>query len=81
MQGESIEHFHPAGANARGEADRWNGLKQLSLDLTMGHELAPGMARYLHDNGVNVVVAYVLVGAWVRYRRRAHDDALTPMTS
>ncbi len=52
VQGESIEHFHPAGAGARAEADRWNGLKQLSLDLTMGHELAPGMARFLNEHGV-----------------------------
>jgi beta-glucosidase/6-phospho-beta-glucosidase/beta-galactosidase len=52
VQGESIEHFHAAGRSAQAEAERWNGLKQLSLDLTMGHELAPGMARYLHDNGV-----------------------------
>ena len=47
VQGESIEHFHAAGTTARAQADRWNGLKQLSLDLTMGHELARGMAGYL----------------------------------
>ena len=52
VQGESIEHFHAAGQGARPEAERWNGLKQLSLDLTMGHELAPGMARFLNENGV-----------------------------
>jgi beta-glucosidase/6-phospho-beta-glucosidase/beta-galactosidase len=52
VQGESIEHFHAAGQGARAEAERWNGLKQLSLDLTMGHELAPGMARFLNENGV-----------------------------
>jgi len=37
---------------ARTEADRLNGLKYVALDLTLGHELAPGMARYLHDHGV-----------------------------
>jgi len=52
VQGESIEHFHPAGLAAQKEADRWNGIKHLSLDLTLGHELAPGMAAYLHDHGV-----------------------------
>ena len=52
VQGESIEHFHPAGREAQRQADRWNGIKNLSLDLTMGHELAPGMARYLNEHGV-----------------------------
>jgi beta-glucosidase/6-phospho-beta-glucosidase/beta-galactosidase len=52
VQGESIEHFHAAGSAARAEADRWNGLKHLSLDLTMGHELPQGMARYLNEHGV-----------------------------
>jgi beta-glucosidase/6-phospho-beta-glucosidase/beta-galactosidase len=52
VQGESIEHFHAAGRSATREADRWNGIKYLSLDLTMGHELAPGMAAYLHEHGV-----------------------------
>jgi beta-glucosidase/6-phospho-beta-glucosidase/beta-galactosidase len=52
VQGESIEHFHPAGRAAVKEADRLNGIKHLSLDLTMGHELAPGMAAYLSDHGV-----------------------------
>jgi beta-glucosidase len=52
VQGESIEHFHPAGASAQHAADRMNGLKHLSMDLTMGHELVPGMTRYLHDHGV-----------------------------
>jgi beta-glucosidase len=52
VQGESIEHFHPAGVSATREADRLNGIKHLSLDLTLGHELAPGMAAYLNDHGV-----------------------------
>ena len=52
VQGESIEHFHAAGNAARAEAERWNALKHLSLDLTMGHELPHGMARYLNDHGV-----------------------------
>jgi beta-glucosidase/6-phospho-beta-glucosidase/beta-galactosidase len=29
-----------------------NGLKHLALDLTLGHELAPGVARLLSDHGV-----------------------------
>ena len=52
VQGESVEHFHAAGESATREADRWNGIKYLSLDLTLGHELAPGMAAYLNDHGV-----------------------------
>jgi beta-glucosidase/6-phospho-beta-glucosidase/beta-galactosidase len=52
VQGESIEHFHPAGASAQVEADRWNAFKYLSVDLTTGHELAPGMARLLNEHGV-----------------------------
>ena len=52
VQGESIEHFHAAGRSAQREADRWNGIKHLSLDLTMGRELAPGMAGYLNAHGV-----------------------------
>jgi len=52
VQGESIEHFHPAGRSATKEADRLNGIKHLSLDLTLGHELGHGMAAYLHDHGV-----------------------------
>ncbi|HWZ59213.1 MAG TPA: family 1 glycosylhydrolase [Gemmatimonadaceae bacterium] len=52
VQGESMEHFHPAGETAAHEAQRLNGLKLLSLDLTLGHELNPGMAGYLHRHGV-----------------------------
>jgi beta-glucosidase len=53
VQGESAEHFHAAGKAAQKEADHWNAVKYLSLDLTLGHELAPGMAAYLHDHGVS----------------------------
>ena len=52
VQSESIEHFHAAGRGAATEADRWNGLKLLALDLTLGRELAPGMAGYLNAHGV-----------------------------
>ena len=52
VQSESIEHFHPAGRGASAEADRLNGLKFLSLDLTLGHELAPGLAGFLNRNRV-----------------------------
>jgi beta-glucosidase/6-phospho-beta-glucosidase/beta-galactosidase len=51
VQRESIEYFH-APPEAAVEADRLNRMKYLSLDLTLGHELEPGMARHLHDNGV-----------------------------
>ena len=52
VQGESIEHYHAAGRSALAHAEKGNALKQLSLDLTMGHELAPGMAGFLNENGV-----------------------------
>jgi hypothetical protein len=52
VQGESMEHFHAAGRGARSECDRLNGIKFLSLDLTLGRELAPGMAAYLNEHGV-----------------------------
>jgi beta-glucosidase len=51
VQSEAIEYFHAEGTEA-GEADRWNALRFLSLDLTLGHELAPGMGAYLQEHGV-----------------------------
>ena len=51
VQGESIEYFH-AGRDVTSDADRLNRLKYVSLDLTLGHELEPGIAGYLHDHGV-----------------------------
>ncbi len=53
VQGESIEHFHPAGVRAREIADRENAFKWLPLDLTTGRELAPGMAGFLNRSGVS----------------------------
>ena len=53
VQSESLEHFHPAGKNAQSRADRENAFKYLSLDLTLGRELAPGMAGFLNENGVS----------------------------
>ena len=52
VQCESLDRFHPAGREAIAEADRWNALRALALDLTLGHELAPGMAGLLNANGV-----------------------------
>jgi len=52
VQNESIEHFHAAGRDAQPHADRMNGLTLIPLDLTMGRELAPGMARFLNEHGV-----------------------------
>lgn len=53
IQSESLEHFHPAGESAKHHADRANAFKHLSLDLTLGRELDPGMAGFLNDNGVS----------------------------
>ncbi|MFL5633909.1 MAG: family 1 glycosylhydrolase [Gemmatimonadaceae bacterium] len=52
VQSESIEHFHPASRKAEPKAARENAFKHLSLDLTLGRELAPGMAAFLQDCGV-----------------------------
>ena len=52
VQSESIEHFHPAGKAAQGHCARENAFKNLSLDLTLGHELSPGMAGFLNAHGV-----------------------------
>lgn len=53
VQSESLEHFHSAGKAAADRAERENGFKYLSLDLTLGRELAPGMAGFLNENGVS----------------------------
>jgi len=52
VQSESIEHFHPAGKKAEDQAARENAFKHLSLDLTLGRPLGPGMASFLNDHGV-----------------------------
>jgi len=52
VQGESAEHFVPMGRSSQRMADHWNGIKHLSLDLTLGHQLDAGMAAFLNDNGV-----------------------------
>jgi beta-glucosidase/6-phospho-beta-glucosidase/beta-galactosidase len=53
VQSESLEHFHPAGKLAEPHSQRENAFKHLSLDLTLGRELAPGMAGFLNRNGVS----------------------------
>ena len=53
VQSESIEHFHAAGKAATTRADHLNALKFLSLDLTLGRELAPRMAGFLNEHGVS----------------------------
>lgn len=52
VQAESVEHFHAMGRAAQREADHMNAVKFLSLDLTLGHELAPGMTGFLNRHGV-----------------------------
>jgi beta-glucosidase/6-phospho-beta-glucosidase/beta-galactosidase len=51
VQSESLDHFHVEGTQA-GEAHRSNALRFLALDLTLGHELAPGAGSYLQAHGV-----------------------------
>ena len=52
IQNERIEYYHGAGQHARTDADRRNALERVGLDLTTGHEMAPGLAGYLVDNGM-----------------------------
>lgn len=52
IQNERIEHYHGAGQHARAEAERRNALELVALDLTTGHQLSPGLAGYLVDNGM-----------------------------
>jgi beta-glucosidase/6-phospho-beta-glucosidase/beta-galactosidase len=52
VQGESAEHFTAAGKASERLAEHWNGIKYLSLDLTLGHPLSPGMAAFLNEHGV-----------------------------
>jgi beta-glucosidase/6-phospho-beta-glucosidase/beta-galactosidase len=52
VQSESLERFHPIGKSSHRATSHLNAIRFLSLDLTLGHELAPGMAAYLNQNGV-----------------------------
>jgi beta-glucosidase len=50
-QSEVLERV-PASGTAAAEPERWPALRFLSLDLTLGHELAPGLGGYLQEHGV-----------------------------
>lgn len=52
VQIESAAHYESAGREAQHEAERWNVLRFLPLDLTLGREPAPGLMGYLHAHGV-----------------------------
>ena len=52
IQSESLEYMHAAGRGAGTAADRWNMLRFLPLDLTLGHELAPGVGSLLNEHGM-----------------------------
>jgi beta-glucosidase len=53
VQSDTLARFHAAGAGAAREADRWNAFARLPMDLTLGRELAPGLAGLLHEHGVS----------------------------
>lgn len=55
VQSESIEQFHAAGRNSVARADHLNGVRFLSLDLTLGREPEPGMMSFLHAHGVSAL--------------------------
>jgi beta-glucosidase len=52
VQSEMVEHVHAAGKQAAPVAERWNAIRFLALDLTLGREPASGMTRFLHEHGV-----------------------------
>jgi beta-glucosidase/6-phospho-beta-glucosidase/beta-galactosidase len=54
VQAESIEHFHATSSgSAAVEADWWNMIKGLGLDLTLGHELSVAASGFLRANGMS----------------------------
>ena len=54
VQAESIEHFRgTSSGDAQAEADRWNMLKWLALDLTLGRELTPQASAFLGTHGMS----------------------------
>jgi hypothetical protein len=52
VHAEHAEHVHPAGAAARPMAERANAIRFAALDLTLGRELAPGVAGWLTTHGL-----------------------------
>jgi beta-glucosidase len=52
VQAESAENFQATCAASAAAAERLNGMKFLALDLTLGHELAPGLLRFMNEHGV-----------------------------
>ncbi|HJR40837.1 MAG TPA: family 1 glycosylhydrolase [Gemmatimonadaceae bacterium] len=52
IQTESVEQYDGATQPTRAEAERWNAIKMVALDLTLGRELAPTMAAWLHEHGL-----------------------------
>ena len=52
VQSELAEQAYPAARRTRGDVERWNALRLLPLDLTLGHELPPGIAGFLNAHGV-----------------------------
>jgi beta-glucosidase/6-phospho-beta-glucosidase/beta-galactosidase len=52
IQSESSEYFHPEKPSCAEQADIYNELRFLSLDLTYGYPLNVRMFEYLLDNGM-----------------------------
>jgi beta-glucosidase/6-phospho-beta-glucosidase/beta-galactosidase len=52
IQSESSEYFHPEKAKCADQADIYNEMRFLSLDLTYGYPLNVRMFEYLLDNGM-----------------------------
>ena len=52
VQNEADQPFPGSDLGEQLDADRWGGLAFLATDLTIGHELAPGLAGLLNEHGV-----------------------------
>ncbi len=52
IQSESSEYFHAEGPPAIGQAEVWNQLRFLSLDLNYGRRIESEMYEYCFDNGM-----------------------------
>jgi beta-glucosidase/6-phospho-beta-glucosidase/beta-galactosidase len=53
IQSERAAYFHADSPEAIGEAERFNAMRFLALDLIYGHRVDSGMYEFLRDNGLS----------------------------
>jgi beta-glucosidase/6-phospho-beta-glucosidase/beta-galactosidase len=71
VQSESFERYEPVphSASAAAAAARWNELRCLGLDLTLGRPLSPVLAAAVARAGVRADLLEIFAGAGARGRR------------